>query len=214
MREWHGLDAGILVSPAALDFGSQVISTTSMGETLTIQNTGTAPLLISNVAKTGDFATSGNCATIPAGSNCSLTVTFTPTATGSRTGNLTLTGNAGGHSQVIGLSGVGTEASAVLTPGAQAFPAILVGSTSQALTATLTNAGNAPLTGTHVSITGDFTQTNNCPASLAAAASCTLNIVYAPNCCRRRDRHAYSQRQPGHASGFHDRHGAGSAPRS
>ncbi|WP_263416512.1 choice-of-anchor D domain-containing protein [Terriglobus albidus] len=175
-----GTAPGIQVSPAALGFGSEVVSTPSTGQTLTIRNTGTAPLVISNIATTGDFATTGKCATVPAGSNCSLTVNFTPTAIGSRTGTLTLTDNAGGQSQVVNLSGTGTEAGVSLTPGAQAFPATLVGSTSQPLTATLTNTGNAALTGISFGIAGDFAQTNNCPASLDAGASCTINVVYAP----------------------------------
>lgn len=175
-----GIAPSIVVSPSTLSFGSQVISTTSTGQTLTVANTGTAPLVISSVTTTGDFATSGNCGNVPAGSNCSLTVTFTPTAIGSRTGTVALTNSTGGQSQVVRLSGMGTQAGAVLTPGAQAFPATLVGSASQPLTATLTNAGGAALSGIAIAITGDFTQTNNCPASLASGSTCRLNIVYAP----------------------------------
>ena len=175
-----GIAASILVSPASLGFGSQVLSTTSTGQALTIQNAGIAPLVISNVAETGDFAANGNCATVPAGSNCSLTVTFTPAAIGTRTGTLTLTDNSGAQSQIVALSGVGTEASAVLTPGAQAFPPTLVGATSQTLTATLSNTGTVALTEIGISVTGDFTATNDCPASLSPGMSCTLNVVYAP----------------------------------
>jgi Bacterial Ig-like domain (group 3)/Abnormal spindle-like microcephaly-assoc'd, ASPM-SPD-2-Hydin/HYDIN/CFA65/VesB-like, Ig-like domain/Cep192 domain 4 len=175
-----GIGALILISPAALGFGSQVVSTTSVGQTLTIQNNGTAALAISNATTTGDFAASGNCAIVPAGSNCSLTVSFTPSAIGNRTGILTLTDNAGGQSQTVTLSGTGTIPSAVLTPGAQAFPATLVGSTSQPLTATLTNTGTTTLAGISVSTAGNFTETSDCPAALSPAMSCTLNVVYAP----------------------------------
>ncbi len=175
-----GTTASILVSPASLNFGSQEIATTSVGRALTIVNAGTASILITNAATTGDFAAQGNCSVVPAGSSCSLTITFTPTAIGSRTGSLTLTGNAGAVSQVIPLSGVGTVASAVLSPGAQAFPATLVGATSQALTATLSNTSSAPLTGISISVLGDFTQTNDCPNTLPAGSVCTLSVVYAP----------------------------------
>lgn len=175
-----GIAAGIVVSPASLGFGSQVVSTTSTGQTLTIQNNGTAPLLISNMAATGDFAAAGNCANVPAGSYCSVTVTFTPSAVGSRSGTLTLTDNAGGQSQSISLTGNGTEASAVLSPGALAFPSTLVGASSPALTATLTNSGSAAISGISVSLLGDFTETTSCTASLAPGASCTFSVAYAP----------------------------------
>ncbi len=57
-----------------------------------------------------------------------------------------------------------------------------IGSTPQAIT--LTNTGNASLSVTNIKIsssnTADFSQTNNCPSSLAANASCTINVVFAP----------------------------------
>jgi sugar lactone lactonase YvrE len=177
-----GTAPGIQVSPALLNFGSQVVTTTSSAQTITILNTGTASLNLSNIVTTGDFATISNCATIPAGSYCSLTVTFTPTATGARVGTVTFTDNAGSgdQSQSVNLSGMGTVAGATLTPSALTFPGTVVGATSFVLTSTLTNTGTAPLTGISVSAVGDFTQTNACPAALAPGAACALSIQYAP----------------------------------
>ena len=177
-----GTAAGIQFNAAALHFGSEVTGATSVGQTVTIQNTGTANLVVSNIATTGDFATTGNCATVPAGSNCSLTVTFTPTATGSRTGELTLTDNVGGadQSQTLTLSGLGTAAGAALTPSVAIFPGTGVGSSSFVFNTTLTNTGTIPLTGISISILGDFTQANTCTASLAAGVSCIIGITYSP----------------------------------
>ena len=177
-----GTAPGIQVTPALLNFGSQVVTTTSTGQIITIQNTGTANLSISNIATTGDFTTSSNCASVPAGSNCSLAVTFTPTATGARTGTVTFTDNAGNgeQSQLVNLSGVGTVAGATLAPSTLTFPGTLVGATSFVLNTTLTNTGTAPLTGIGVSVLGDFAQTNTCPATLNPAATCTISIQYAP----------------------------------
>ena len=180
-----GTAPGIQITPASLNFGSQVIATASYGQTINIQNTGTANLVISNITTTGDFTTTGSCASVPAGSNCSLTVTFTPIATGARTGIVTLTDNvgSGNQSQLINLSGVGTQAGATLTPSVQTFPSTLVTSTSFVQNATLTNTGTASLTGIAVSILGDFTQTSTCPispATLAPNATCTVSVIYAP----------------------------------
>ena len=178
----NGTAAGIQFATASLNFGGGVIGTSSLGQTVTIQNTGTADLVISNVATIGDFATSGNCAIVPAGSNCSLSVTFTPSVTGARIGTVTLTDNVGGsnQNQAINLSGLGTQAGATLTPSVQTFPSTVVGSTSFLLNATLTNSGTAPLTGIGVSILGDFTENNTCQSSLAPAASCIVSVKYAP----------------------------------
>jgi len=178
----NGSAAGIQLTTASLNFGGGVIGTTSLGQTVTIQNTGTADLVISNVATSGDFAASGNCAIVPAGSNCSLSVTFKPSLTGARTGTVTLTDNVGGsnQNQAINLSGLGTQAGATLTPGVQTFPSTVVGTISFLLNATLTNSGNAPLTGIGVSILGDFSESSTCQGSLAPAASCIVSVKYAP----------------------------------
>jgi sugar lactone lactonase YvrE len=177
-----GATAGIQFSIAALDFGSVLSLSTSLGQTLTIQNTGTTSLIVSRVATSGDFSTTGNCAVIPAGSNCSLSVTFTPTALGARTGAVTLTDNAGGSasSQTINLAGMGTQAGATLTPSAAAFPNTPAGSTGFLINATLTNTGTVPLTGIGVSTLGDFRQTNTCQSTLAAGSTCIVSVKYAP----------------------------------
>jgi hypothetical protein len=177
-----GTAPGILVVPALLNFGSQIVSTTSSGQAITIMNSGNTTLIISNIATSGDFVTSGNCASIPAGSDCSLTVTFTPTATGARTGTVTLTGNDGGGTQiqVINLSATGTLAGAALAPSVQTFPSTLVGASSPPLNVVLTNSGADAMTDIAVSTLGDFTQTNTCAAPLAPGASCTISIAYAP----------------------------------
>src|SRR5437016_6675376 len=84
--------------------------------TVTLTNTGTAALTISSFAPSGDFAATSTgasaCptspATLAAGANCTINVTFTPTASGARTGTLSLTDNAGGSPQIMTLSGNGT----------------------------------------------------------------------------------------------------------
>jgi sugar lactone lactonase YvrE len=173
---------GIQFSTPALDFGSVVNTTSSFGQTITIQNTGTSDLVISNIVTTGDFTTSGGCSIVPAGSNCSLTVIFTPSSTGAHTGTITLTDNVGGgnQNQVVNVTGMGTQAGASLTPSVETFASTLVGSTSFPINTTQTNTGTAPLTVTGVSILGDFTRNNACNSTLAPAASCTIGITYAP----------------------------------
>jgi len=56
----------------------------------------------------GDFSQGGNCgSTLAAAASCTINVTFTPTATGSRTASLLFSDNGGGNLQSVGLSGTG-----------------------------------------------------------------------------------------------------------
>src|SRR6267378_481844 len=104
------------LAPTSLTFGSQLLNTTSAAQTVTLTNTGTGPLTIVSIAASGDFAetstgTSACPATLPAtaGSNtCTISVTFTPTVTGPRTGTLTITDNASNSPQTVPLTGTGT----------------------------------------------------------------------------------------------------------
>src|SRR2546429_2304394 len=75
--------------------------------TVTLTNTGAAVLTINSFAASGDFAATSTgasaCptspATLAAGGTCTINVTFTPTASGARTGTLSLTDDAGGRSE-------------------------------------------------------------------------------------------------------------------
>jgi Subtilase family/Abnormal spindle-like microcephaly-assoc'd, ASPM-SPD-2-Hydin len=101
----------VSLAPAALTFASQTTGTSSAGQAVTLTNTGSAALTISSIAASGDFAQTNTCgSSVAAGANCTITVTFTPTATGSRTGALTIADNASGSPHTVGLSGTGAAA--------------------------------------------------------------------------------------------------------
>src|SRR5207253_376802 len=73
--------------PASLLFGNLFVHTTSASQTITLSDMGTAPLSISQIAITGansgDFAQTNTCGTSLTGAgSCTITVAFTPTATG------------------------------------------------------------------------------------------------------------------------------------
>ncbi len=98
----------ITLSPNKLSFSDQSVGTTSALQTVTLTNSGTAELDITNFAVNGEFAQTNNCpAALAEGANCTITVTFTPTATGSRTGSVVVTDNATGSPQSLSLSGNG-----------------------------------------------------------------------------------------------------------
>jgi hypothetical protein len=169
------------------------VGTTSASQPVTLTNNGTAALTITTIAASGDFAQTNNCpGSLPAtaGSNtCTINVTFTPTATGTRNGMLSVTDNASGSPHTVGLSGNGTPAPApavTLSTNALTFNPQMVTTTSAAMPVTLTNSGTGPLTITSIVASGDFAQTNTCPASpntlpsTAPGNTCTINVTITP----------------------------------
>jgi hypothetical protein len=97
--------------PDTLDFSVQAVGTTSAAQQITLTNYQAVPLVISNIALTGDYQQSNNCAaSLAANSSCTFDVTFHPTAAGVRTGTLKVTDNGpGGGLRTASLTGLGTR---------------------------------------------------------------------------------------------------------
>ncbi|MGA8271225.1 MAG: choice-of-anchor D domain-containing protein [Candidatus Sulfotelmatobacter sp.] len=173
--------AAVALSPNLLQFASQAVSTSSQAQTTLLRNMGSASLAISSITASGDFAETDNCgASVPAAANCTLSVTFTPTTAGTRTGSILIVDAAAGSPHVINLSGVGSGAIASLAPTSLTFSAQQVGNSSAAQAVSLTNTGNVAMSIGTVQTTGDFAETNNCSFTLAASASCAINVTFTP----------------------------------
>ena len=171
---------GVTVSPTALNFGSVATGSTSAAQTVTVSNPTNAAASVSGISTSGDFAQTSNCGTsIAANGSCTVSVTFKPTAAGSRTGTLTV--NAGGVTNAASLSGTGTAPGPVLTasPASLSFARTVIGSTAAPRTVTVTNSGTTSATISGVAVTGDFSQTNNC-GTVAAGGSCTVTVTFRP----------------------------------
>ncbi|HXA58488.1 MAG TPA: discoidin domain-containing protein [Streptosporangiaceae bacterium] len=110
--------ANLSLSPSSLTFASQNVGTTSAAQVVTVTNTGNAPASISSIAASGEFAQTNNCgASLAAGANCTINVTFTPTAVGTRTGYVTINSNATNSPGTISLSGTGAGSTTNLALG-------------------------------------------------------------------------------------------------
>jgi hypothetical protein len=181
-----GGTVGATTNTSSLGFGNQAIGTNSSAQSVTLSSTGDAVLSISSISVNGDFAETNNCgSSLAAGSSCTLNVTFTPTASGTRSGTLTITSNAPNSPQTILLGGTGVVAPAVsLTPTKLTFASQGVGSTSAAQTVTLTNPSTLSLGITGISLNGtnaaDFAQTNTCGSSVLTKNNCTISITFTP----------------------------------
>ncbi len=108
---------GATLSGTNLTFSSQPVGSSSVSQSVILTNNGGASLAISNIAiagtNSGDFTESSTCpaspATLAAGANCAIAVTFRPTATGTRSASVTVTDNAANSPQNVSLTGVATD---------------------------------------------------------------------------------------------------------
>jgi len=178
-----GIHAGaaMTVTPASLTFTKTVLKTASPAKVITLTNTGTEVITISALTITGDFSQTNNCSSLALNATCTINVTFTPTAINNRTGKVTITDSAPTSPQTVSLMGTGSEVQ--LSAATLNFGNVMVGrSVKQSFT--LKNVGTTAMSLTKVAISGaaaqDYTQTNNCGTTVAAAATCTFTVTFKP----------------------------------
>ena len=119
--------AAVTFTPTSLTFASQATGTTSAAQTITATNSGDQSLFFSNVATSGDALdftiVDDNCigTTLSVGASCSISVTFSPTTTGTRTADVVYTDNAPNSPQSVPLTGTGTGTTAPLAINTQFY---------------------------------------------------------------------------------------------
>ncbi|MDQ1485068.1 MAG: hypothetical protein QOJ62_761, partial [Actinomycetota bacterium] len=172
-------DNNVTVTPTSLSFGSQATNTTSAAQTVTVSNNGTASQTLSATIS-GQFADTTTCgSSLAANASCSYSVTFKPTTSGPQSGTLAV--NVGGNPTNVSLAGTGVAPGPITNPNptSLSFAKTVVGNSTASQPVTITNSGTSAATVSGVSVTSDFTQTNNC-SSLAVGASCTVNVAFKP----------------------------------
>jgi hypothetical protein len=169
-----------LVPKSSMVFGPVAVGTKSSEIATQLTNNGTTSITISSIAVTSNFNLQNSCPkTLAAGASCTINVTFSPTAAGSASGNLTVSATDSPTPHVVPLSGIGTNVTA--SAGSSVFGQTPVGTTSAGtIKVTLTNQGSSDVGITGVQTVGDFSQSNNCGASLGAGLSCTVNVNFKP----------------------------------
>jgi hypothetical protein len=173
------------VKPATLTFAAQVFGTTSSGQLVTLTNSGNLGLTVGGVLMSGDFAETDNCqnTTVAPSASCTLQVTFTPTALGARTGQMTISANVYGGQLSVGLNGTGTAAGMVtLTPASLSFGEVEVGTTSAALQVEAGNAGSTAVPIAGITVTPPFAIASNAcgTTQLAADSDFQITVTFSP----------------------------------
>jgi hypothetical protein len=103
-----GAAATLTGSTDSLSFGDQKVGTASPAKNVTLTSFGSTAVNFGTVTSTGDFAATTTCgATITPPQKCTVSVTFTPTATGTRSGEVTVTHNDLTSPMTIQVTGIG-----------------------------------------------------------------------------------------------------------
>lgn len=176
-----------------LNFVNEDVGNPSEAQSVTIDNSGNLPLVLGSISVTGtnpsDFAISpaSTCAisggSLQPGTSCLITVTFDPAVSGALSAQISVTNNAQQSPVAISLVGNGIASTAIsLSASSLSFGNQQIGTTSPPQIVTLTNVGDLPLliSGINTGDGGPFSETNNCPSSLAANANCTINVTFIP----------------------------------
>jgi len=175
----------VSLSASAFNFKKVPIGQTSSPQTVTLTNTGTGTLNISSITASGDYHISNNTcgASVAAGANCAVSVTFTPTKKAKRTGLLSFTDNAPNSPQTVSLTGVGQ--SITVSPTSLNFGTVARGNTSSPQSVTVTNVSTTTVTFTGFAFagpaSGDYLiSANTCGATIAAGANCSVSVEFRP----------------------------------
>jgi len=163
---------------ASRTFPSTALGNTSAAQTLTLSNGGLLPVSVTSITVSGDFAQTNSCPkTLTFLGSCTISVTFHPTAVGTRTG--VLTAKTSGGTATANLSGTGI-APVNVSATSLAFGSQTVGAATAAQSVTISNAMSTTLSFSSIAISGDYSLTNGCGSSLAAGASCSVSVVFKP----------------------------------
>jgi hypothetical protein len=183
---------------SSLDFGNIDVGSTSSVQTAELIAGGNLPLVFGPISITGtnpgDFLLKSTSTCPLAGgtlqplvqpsSFCSIDVVFAPTGAGGRNAQISVPSNSTPNPDTLALVGTGISSpNASLSPTSLSFGNQQVGTSSQPQTVTLTSTGDQPLRIVSISFStpGNFSQTNNCPASLAAGAGCAVQVTFTPS---------------------------------
>lgn len=171
-----------LSSPSGFSAGMDNTS----AQTVTLTDTGKAPLSINRIAASGgDFSETNNCgSSLAAGTSCSITVTFAPPSAGAGTGSLTVTSNVATSPDVVALNGTGTNQPPGITLVGPATLTITQGSQFKDPGATAMDPEDGNLTSSiqttsnvNTAVAGDYAVTYKVTDSGGLSASVTRTVV-------------------------------------
>lgn len=180
-----GVDQILSFSPNPITWGTILLGQTSGSKTLTVNNGQTVPLTIYSMSTGQDFIIrSSTCptapTTVPAGTSCTISLAFRPYSAGMKTEEITFSDDAPGGNQSVQLIGTGATGALAFNPTSLSFAGIAPNSTSQPQTAILSNTQATSVTLSSITLSGHFSETNDCSGSLSPNSTCTFTLTSNP----------------------------------
>ena len=175
----------ITITPASRAFGNVTQGTTSAAKTFTVKNNTAAAMPLTITSTNTEFAATGCTTSLAAAASCTLSATFAPTltATGAQTGTIAVAYTTGtGSPQSVSVTGTAVSPLTVAPTSITFSTTRNVGTPSQSHSVTLTNSTTSAVAiGSIVASPAAYAITaNTCTTSLAAAASCSVTVVFTP----------------------------------
>jgi hypothetical protein len=177
--------APVALSASSIAFGLVLTGSSKTASPIKLTNEMSVPLTGINVAVSGAaFSQTNTCGiSLAAGAQCTVSVTFAPTASGTQSGTVSITDSAANSPQTITLQGSGLLPVS-FAPTSLGFGSVTVGTSSPPKTTTVTNNQKTVVTISSLALTGAkakyYSQTNTCGSSLAAGASCKITVTFTP----------------------------------
>jgi hypothetical protein len=183
-------NAGLAILPDATNFGAAATGSVGGTREFTLTNLTAKGLTVSlQMPRQFSLASPANCSLVAAGSNCTFSATYVPAETGTATGTVLAQGiSADGsvNTQALAyMQAFGTGAGSLeIFGGTIPFSPLMFGQVNSGQTTqqtlTLLNAGAGTLSIRRISSAPPFLSTTTCGLALAANATCTITITYAP----------------------------------
>ncbi|MGA9632042.1 MAG: choice-of-anchor D domain-containing protein [Candidatus Acidiferrales bacterium] len=175
--------AGVLAASATtLTFGSVAMGTNAM-QTLSITNTGTGAVNITQATISGSgftLASGSGAATLAVGQSATMQIQFTAASAAAATGSLVVSSNASNPTLTIALRSSGAQPGLTVTPASVSFGNVAVGTTATQ-TITLKNTGTVNLTVSSATATGaGFSVTGFAAQTVGAGGTMTFNATFTP----------------------------------
>jgi Abnormal spindle-like microcephaly-assoc'd, ASPM-SPD-2-Hydin len=183
------------VTPGSISFGNQPVATQSATQTVTVTNGGNESMQVASPTlggtNPGEFTISDDClamSPLAPDAECTISVTFAPTAAQQADATLQVDSNATNGQQAVQLHGTGTPSAVSFTPAPITFKRPHhAGTFSRPRTIVLTNQTSGPITIRGVRLAGVNPHSfriagGSCGgATLSADATCTETVRFAPN---------------------------------
>jgi phospholipase C len=162
-----------------LTYPTVLLGSVSVPQTVTLTNKGTTSLSNINVSTIGDYTNTTTCsASLAPSGSCTVSVTFAPTTSGVRYGNLVVSDSDPSSPQTVRLTGTGTAIS--VNPVKMNFGNQKVNTTSTTEYVTIKVTGVDAVNVGAITASANYAVTNTCGSSIIGGGSCKIGVTFTP----------------------------------